>query len=388
MTMALLKQSLIMTRVSLASLPQRFGPSLIIVVSTTCVVGVLLSMLSETAGVVRTNQLEGSPERAIVLPAQIPSEYGNTLSRNDIATIMSAPGIATGRDGSPAADAEILLWIPPTEGHTIGSPELRGVGPVGLSLRPEFAMVSGRLFQPGRQELIVGVRAERAFGLKVGQKVILPNGEWPIVGAFSAGGALVEAQLVADADTVMAVSKISGFGSVLVKLDNVGAFDAFRQWLTTNPTLAVTAERQSEYYLRTAERYSAFFTELAYAVGIIMTLGALFGSAKIMHTAVSVRTREIATLRAIGYEPLPTAIAVVVEMIVLSLTGACLGASLAWVLFDGKVMAGTQSAFDLSVSPRLFILGVGWAMALAILGGLPPAIRAARLSVTDALRQV
>jgi putative ABC transport system permease protein len=385
---AFLKQSLVTTQVSLASLPQRLWPSLIIVISTACVVGVLLSMLSATAGVLRTYQSGGSPERAIVLPAQIPSEYGNSLSRDEVATIMSAPWISQGRDGSRAADAEILLWIPPTEGFTITSPELRGVGPAGLSLRPEFAMVSGRLFQSGRRELIIGVRAARAFGLKVGDKVILPDGEWPIVGAFSAGGALLDGQLVADADTVMATSRISGFGSVLVKLDNARAFDPFKQWLTTNPTLAVTAERQSDYYLRTAERFSAFFTELAYIVGIIMALGALFGSVKIMHAAVSGRSREIATLRAIGYGPLSAAIAVLVEMTALSLTGACLGASLAWLLFDGKVMTGIQNTFDLSVSPRLVTYGIGWALALAIVSGLAPAIRATRLSVTDALREV
>jgi putative ABC transport system permease protein len=385
---AFLKQSLVTTQVSLASLSQRLWPSLIIVISTACVVGVLLSMLSATAGILRTYQSGGSPERAIVLPAQIPSEYGNSLSRDEVATIMSAPWIAQGRDGSRAADAEILLWIPPTEGFTIKSPELRGVGPAGLSLRPEFSMVSGRFFQSGRRELIIGVRAARAFGLQVGDKVILPSGEWPIVGAFSAGGTLLDGQLVADADTVMAMSGISGFGSVLVRLDNARAFDPFKQWLTTNPTLAVTAERQSDYYLRTAERYSAFSTQLAYIVGIIMALGALFGSVKIMHAAVSGRSREIATLRAIGYGPLSAAIAVLVEMTALSLMGAFLGAGLAWLLFDGKAITGFQNTFDLSVSPRLLIFGIGWALALAIVSGLAPAIRAARLSVTDALREV
>jgi putative ABC transport system permease protein len=236
--------------------------------------------------------------------------------------------------------------------------------------------------------LIIGVRAERAFGLKVGDKVILPSGEWPIVGAFSAGGGILEGQLVADAATVMTASKISGFGSVLVKLDDARAFDAFKKSLTTNPALTVTAERQLDYYLRLADRYSAFFTELAYIVGAIMALGALFGSVKIMHAAVSTRTREIATLRAMGYGALPAAIAVVLEMIVLSLIGACCGAGIAWLLFDGRVMTGLTNAFDLSVSPRLFILGLGWALVLAILSGVPPAIRAARLTVVNALREV
>jgi len=142
-----------------------------------------------------------------------------------------------------------------------------------------------------------------------------------------------------------------------------------------------------DYYQRVADRYSAFFIKLAYIVGAIMALGALFGSVKIMHTAVSTRTREIGTLRALGYRPLPTALAVVLEMILLSLTGACLGAGIAWLLFNGKTKTSLADAFDLSVSPKLFLLGLEWAVALAILSALPPAIRAARLSVVDALRE-
>ena len=386
--MTLLKQSLVMSRLSLATLPQRFWPALIIVLSMTCVAGVLVAMLSETVGLHRTYLTGGSADRAIVMPSDSLSEYGNGISRNDATTIMSAPGIARRRDGSLVADPEILFWVPPTEGYRVGSPELRGVGAAGLALRPGFVIVSGRSFQPGRQELIVGVRARHAFGLRVGDKVILPNGEWPIVGAFAAGGGILEGELVGDANTIMQTSSIAGFGSILVQLDPVSAFPAFRHWLTTNPALTVTVERQSDYYLRTASRYSAFFTYLAYTVGAIMGLGALFGSVKLMHASVSTRTREIATLRALGYRPLSCAIAILFEMSVLSLAGACLGVGIAWLLFNGKVMTGLTNAFDLSVSPGLILLGLGWGLSIAILGSLPPAIRAARLSVVDALREV
>jgi putative ABC transport system permease protein len=371
MSVKLLIQSLVMLRLGLASLTERFWSSLVIVISMACVVGVLLAMLSATAGLLHAYQTGGSPERAIVLSRDVPSEYGTSLSRNDIATILNAPGIAHGPDGRPAADAEILFWVPPAEGYTISSPLLLGVGPAGLSLRPELAIVSGRVFRSGQRELIVGVRAQRAFGLKVGDKVILPSGEWPIVGAFSAAGSLLEGQLVADAETVMTTSGISGFGSVVVRLENARTFDAFKNWLTTNPTLAVTAERQSDYYLRTANALSAFFTQIAYIVGTIMAIGAVFASVRIMYASVSNRTREIATLRAIGYAPLATAIAVVLEMVVLSLTGACLGAAVAWLLFNGDVRADIRSVFDLSVSPQLVALGLAWALVLAIVGGLP-----------------
>ena len=377
-----------MLRLNIMSLPSRAWPAAIIVLSTACVVGVLLSILSQTTGLLRAYQTGGSLDRAIVMAAASASEYGNGIPRSDVTTIMSAPGIGRGSDGGLAADAEFLFWIPPMEGYKIGSPDLRGVGPAAMSLYPELTIVAGRRFQPGRQELVVGARAERAFGLKVGDKVILPGGEWPIVGAFTAGGSFLEAELLGDAATIMSANKISGFGSVLVKLDDAHAFDAFKQWVTTNPSLSVTAERQLDYYQRSTNSYGAFFTKLAYIVGVIMALGALFGSVKIMHAAVTTRTREIGTLRALGYRPLPTALAVVLEMILLSLAGACLGAGVAWLLFNGKTISNVSTAFDLSVTPKLFFLGLEWAVALAILSAAPPAIRAARLSVVNALREV
>jgi putative ABC transport system permease protein len=385
MSMDLLKQSLIILRLNLASLPQRAWPAIIIVLSMTCVVGALLAMLSETAGMLRAYRTDSSPQRALVMEAATGTEFGNSLTRNDVATIFSAPGIARRPDGGLAADAEILFWVPPYAGYLGGSPLLLGLGPAGLSLHPHFALVSGRLFETGRQELIIGVQAARAFRLKVGDKALLPSGEWPIVGIFAAGGGLMESRLVGDAATIMTACKIPGFGSVLVQLDDLQAFAELKQWLTTNPALMVTAERQSDYYLRVADGYSAFFTELAYVVGVLMALGALFGSVKIMHSAISTRTREIATLRAIGYGARAASLAVLFEMIILAITGACCGAAVAWLLFDGRVVSGWYDAVELSVSPRQFLVGLGWALILAILSSIPPAIRAGRLSVANGL---
>jgi len=384
--MTLIRQSLIATGVGLTSLSQRLGSSLVIVISMTCMVGVLLSMLSETAGLLRTYETGGDPSRVLVLPADIPSEYGNELTRSDVGTVLSAPGIARGADGHPAGDGEILIWVPPTLGYTIESPELRGIGTAGHALRPQFELLAGRTFVTGRQELIVGVRAQKAFHLNVGDKVILPSGEWPIVGVFSSAGSILDGQLLADAETVMSAGRVAGFGSILVQLESAAAFDSFKHWLTINPALTVTAERQSDYYLRTANRYTAFFTEVAYIVGTIMAIGALFGAVKIMYAVVNSRAREIATLRALGYSPAATGIAVVVETLLLSLTGACCGAGLAWLLFNGKLIVGHSNVFDLDVSGKLFAIGLAWAAAVAILGALPPAIRAGRLSVADALR--
>ncbi|HZD77887.1 MAG TPA: ABC transporter permease, partial [Acidobacteriaceae bacterium] len=315
------------------------------------------------------------------------TEYGNGIPANAVGTILDAPGIAAGPDGHPLGDAEVLLWVPPMPSlRFTGSPELRGIGAAGLALRPHLRIVAGRMFRFGRQELIVGVGAARAYHLRIGDGIALPGGEWPIVGMFTDAGSILEGQLVADAITVVSAAHASGFGSVLVRLARPDEFDAFARWLAANPALEVTAERRSHYAARTVNLYSGFFTEVAYVIGLIMALGALFATVKLTYAAVSSRTHEIATLRAIGYQPLPMAVAVLFETAILSLVAAALGSAAAWLCFNGRLVADIHSVFDLSVSPRLFMVAIAWALTLAILGGLPAAIRAARLSVAQAHR--
>jgi putative ABC transport system permease protein len=359
---------------------------LVLVASMACVIGVLLSMLSFTTGMLRAYRAEGDPRLAIVLSSDNPTEYGNGISSDVIGTILDAPGIATGSDGHPLADGEVLFWVPPMQSHFTGSPELRGIGTAGLALRPRLRIVTGRMFRSGRQELILGMGAARAYHLGVGDEITLPGGEWPIVGIFTDGGSILQGQLVGDVLTLSSAAHMSGFGSVLVRLARPDAFDAFAHWLTTNPALKVTAERQSHYAARTVNLYTAFFAEVTYLVAVIMAIGALFATVKLSYAAVSARTHEIATLRAIGYQPLPVAVSVLLETALLALFAAILGGGTAWLFFNGKLVADIHNVFDLSVSPSLFALGIAWALTLAILGGLAPAIRAGRLTVAQAHR--
>jgi putative ABC transport system permease protein len=385
--MAFLTQCAVVLGLGFAGLPQRKWSSLAIIVSMACVIGVLLSMLSFTTGMLRAYRAGGDPRLALVLSADNRTEYGNGIPMSAVGTILDAPGIAAGPDGHPLGDAEVLLWVPPTASlHFTGSPELRGIGAAGVALRPNLRIVAGRMFGFGRQELLIGVAAAHAYHLRVGDEIPLPGGEWPIVGMFTDSGSILEGQLVGDAITVISAGHASGFGSVLVRLARPDGFNAFSLWLATNPALKVTAERQSHYAARTVNRYCAFFTELAYIIGVIMALGALFATAKLTYAAVSSRTHEIATLRAIGYQPLPMAVAVLIETAVLALVAAILGGAAAWVFFNGRLVADIHSVFDLSVSARLFMVGMAWALTLAILGGLPPAVRAARLPVAQAHR--
>jgi len=242
------------------------------------------------------------------------------------------------------------------------------------------------MFRSGAQEIIVGRGAESEFGFKVGSRVIMPNGEWPIVGEFSDRGGSVESLLMADADTLMSASALPGFGSVLVALKSPADFDEFKRWLTVNPALAVTVERQSEYLARMAGYYTRFLVTLAYFVGGLMAVGAVFGSIQIMYSAVESRTIEIATLRAIGYEPLPIALSVLLEAGYLSLIGAVLGSLIAWALFNEDQAFNGATVFRMQVSAQMVISGLAWALLLAVLGGLLPALRAARLPVAEALR--
>jgi putative ABC transport system permease protein len=392
--MRLLVQMLVVTRLSLLTLPQRKGSSLVVVMCMACVVGVLLSVLSVTNGLLRASEIAGSPARALVFSTDAypgpggRAEEGSHISQDDLAVLVSAPGIARSADGKPVMEAEALAILPPVEGFAFGTLFVRGVGPNSLAMRPEFRLTSGRMFQPGLHEIIVGDGAERVFGLKVGDRVIMPDGEWPVVGAFSAGGGIMEGELMGDAATVMAaIKRTTSFSTVLVDLERPAAFDDFKRWVTSNPALSLTAERQSDYYRRVARRYSGFFTAVAYVVGVIMALGALFGSVKILHAAVDSRAREIATLRAIGYEAFPVAVSIVLEAVVLSLIGALIGAVIARILFDGRLEAIFNAVFTLSISAGLVAIGMGWALLLAILGGLSPAVRSARLPVAEALRQ-
>lgn len=384
--MRILRQSAVVLSLGFAGLPQRRWPSLVIIASMACVIGVLLSMLSFTTGMLQAYRAAGDRGLAIVLSPDNGTEYGNGIPANAIGTILDAPGIATGTDGHALADAEVLFWVPPTESHFTGSPELRGIGAAGLALRPHLRIVAGRLFRPGRQELIIGAGAARAYRLHVGDEIVLPGGQWPIVGEFTDGGSILQGQLVGDVLTLVSAAHMSGFGSVLVRLSRPDAFNDFAHWLATNPALTVTAERHSHYAARTVNLYTAFFTEVTYFVATIMALGALFATVKLSYAAVSARTHEIATLRAIGYQPLPVAVAVLLETAMLSLVAAVLGGAVAWLLFNGRLVADIHNVFDLSVSPRLFAIGIAWALSLAILGGLPPAIRAARLTVAQAHR--
>jgi putative ABC transport system permease protein len=294
--------------------------------------------------------------------------------------------MARGPGGAPLADAEFLMWILPVEGFAAGSLQVRGVGPAGIELRPAFKIVAGRMLRTGMRELVVGVGAARKFGLTVGSEARLRDGSWPIVGVFSCGADIIESYLVGDAITVMAARRSAGFAQVIVQLVDAKAYPAFEAWLTGNPALSsVYVERKTDYDLRELGMNILFFTRMAFVIGAIMALGALFGVVKIMYATVRARTSEIGTLRAIGFGATPVAVSVLVEAALLGAIGALLGATIAWLIFDGREM-WVWGAFRLRISPALWVLGLVWALVTSLLGGVFPALRAGRLPPSEALR--
>ena len=380
-----LRQIRVACLIGIGSLRERCATALVVILGMACVVGVLTSMLSLTEGLARAYLRPEDAARAMVWSGRATFDQSRSLHADAIGTIVDAPGIARDSNGAPLADPEFLMRIPPVEGFAAGSLQLRGVGPAGIALRPAFRIVAGRMLRPGTRELLVGVGAARKFGLTLGSRVRLRDGEWPIVGVFSCGADIIESYLVGDALTVMAARRGAGFAQVIVQLVNADAYPEFEAWLMDNPALSLYVEHKKDYDLRELGMNTLFFTRMSYVIGAIMALGALLGVVKIMYAAVRARTREIGTLRAIGFSATPVALSVLLEAGLLGVVGAVIGTGIAWLIFDGRDM-WVWGAFRLSVSPSLWALGLAWALITALLGGLFPALRAGRLAPGEALR--
>jgi putative ABC transport system permease protein len=394
--MNMLRQIRAVTWMNLSSIPQRFGTSSVIVVGIAGVVAVLISVLAMATGFKRTIVATGRDDRAIVLRGGSDSELASTLSREATLTIMDAPGIRKDSAGKPIASAEavVVVDMPKKSTDTGANVTIRGIGAAAMALRPEIHMVAGRMFQRGLRELIVGNGAQAQFkGLDVGSHIALRGSDWTIVGAFESNGDSHESELLADGETVLSAYRRNLYQSVVVLLESQDAFAAFKNSLTTNPQLSVAVMREHDYYAKQSQRMSNVLSFIAYVVGGIMAVGALFGALNTMYSAVSVRSREIATLRAIGFGASAVVLSVLIEAMLLSVVGALIGAGLAWIFFNGNVVSTlgsnfTQVVFRLAVGPSLVVLGIVWACVIGLVGGLFPAIRAARLPVATALRAV
>ncbi|MBP9142982.1 MAG: ABC transporter permease [Thermoanaerobaculia bacterium] len=391
-----LSQIAVVTALNLRTIGERRGASLATVFGVAGVVAVFVGVLSIGEGFRATMSSGGREDVAMIMRSGNDSEMMSGLGREDTDIVKQAPGVARDAQG-PIASAElfVVINVPKRSTGTDANVPLRGVQAKALEVRGTLKIVEGRMFEPGRNEVIVGRAAQREFrGLDLGTTNRWGQNDWTVVGIFEDGGSVVESEIWSDAAVLQpAYNRGNFFQSVRAKLTSKSEFQTFKDAITTDPRLDVQVDTERDYFAGQSKGLTAIITGLGTIIAVLMGFGAVFGALNTMYSAVSARTREIATLRAIGFRSAPVVVSVLAESLVLSLVGGILGAIAAYFGFDGFQAATlnwqsfSQVAFKFAVTPKLLLIGISYAMVMGLIGGLFPAIRAARLPVTAALRE-
>lgn len=391
----MLSQIVAITGLNLRAVPQRWGPSLVIVIGLAGVVAVFTALLAMAQGFQTTLQDAGHADNAIVLRGNSGAELNSGFGGDSADLIKLGPGIRKGADGRPLASGELIViseLLKKGETRNGANVTLRGVEPASFELRPQLRITEGRRFEPGLREIIVGAGVARQFdGAAVGETIRMRGSDWTVVGHFEAGDAN-DSEMWTDAGTAQsAFNRGNGFSAVRVGLESPAAIDTLRAALSSDPRLTVEVLQEREYYSAQTKQFRRTISVLAGVVTFIMALGAIFAALNTMYAAVASRTREIATLRAIGFGAFPVLVSVMIEAIVLALLGGAIGAAVAWLLFDNLSISTlgesfTQVVFAFQVTGGLVLTGLVIALVIGSIGGLLPAISAARMKVTTALR--
>ena len=381
---------------NLRTIPERKGAAVTAAIGIAGVVAVLVSVLAIAEGFARAMTVSGSPDVAIVLRSGADSEMTSGFSRDETRMIADAPGIVRNAQGSQAsAELFVIINLPKRSTGMDANVPLRGVESQAFEVRGNVEMVQGRRFERGKNEIVVGAGAARAFaGLDLDRDLRVGLNTWRIVGIFTAGGGVAESEIWADAAVLQpAYHRDDNFQSVTARLNSAAAFQEFKDALTTNPQLKVKVTRLSDFFAEQATVTRDFITKIGVFIAGLMALGALFAALNTMYSAVSARTREIATLRALGFGSIPVVCSVLAESFALALAGGALGALAAYLVFNGytattmNAQTFSQVTFAFAVTPHLLWLAVIWAAVLGLIGGLFPAIRAARMPIATGLRE-
>lgn len=382
---------------NLRALPSRWGASLVVVVGTAGVVGVMVAILAMAHGFQQTLGRAARADRIVVLGAGEDNGMASSITREQLPMILDAPGFARDTDGKPLASALKFMVCALRERRTGAQTNviLRGVGDKAFKVWPELRIVEGRSFTPGKREVIAGRAARWQFeDVEVGRDVEMMNGPWTVVGIFEAGDSVYESELWGDVEMVFPGFSITGhFSSLAGVLESPASFRALADHLGTTPKLGHVVKLEPDFYREQTGGVAGGIRMLGYVVAGVMALGALFAAINTLYAAVAARSLEIATLRAIGFGSAPVVLSVLLEAVVLCTAGALVGVGLAWVGFNGYTVStvnwqasGGQVAFAFEIGGGLILQGVLGAVSLGLLGGLFPAIRAARLPVAEALR--
>jgi putative ABC transport system permease protein len=391
----MLTQTIAITSLNLKSIPERWGPSLVIVVGLAGVVAVFTALLAMALGFESTLKAAGRTDVAMVLRGGSDAELNSGLARDQTILISQAPGVSKDDDGQPLAAAEMIViaeLIRKDDVKNGANITVRGVGPKSVKLRPQLKIAEGRMFETGKRELIVGRGVTRQFdGARVGQTLRMRGSDWTVVGIFESGDAN-ESELWCDVEVAQTTFTRQGFSSVRAVLDTPQAFTTFKDALSADPRLSVDVQTEQDYYSSQTKQFRQQIGFLAGVVTFIMALGAIFAALNTMYAAVAARGKEIATLRAIGFGGGSVLISVMIEALVLALIGGALGATIAYLLFNNFSVSTlgqnfTQVVFAFKVTPALVVRGLIIAVVIGMIGGFLPALRAARLPVTTALRE-
>lgn len=378
---------------SLSSLHRRLDSSLVAVIGFAGVVLVVVAVLSIRAGFHATLADTGSPGVAIILHGGTGTEVDSVLGGESTHAIAQAPGIAMA-GGRPMLSPELLVQLDlrKRSSDTVADVSFRGVTPEAFRVHRRIHIVAGRMFTPGMDEVIVGSQAAREFrGLRPGDVLASGTYRWRVVGIFDDGGGLHDSELWTGLPVLEAAYRRGdSISSVYARLAAPQAFATFKHALTGNPRLSVSVQRESDYFAGQARDMTLFIGIIGGIIAILMGGGAVFGAVNTLYTAVAARTREIATLRALGFASSVVLGSVLIEALTLGAIGGACGGALAYALFNG-FEASTYNqfsviAFRFEVTPRLLALGMTYALLLGLIGGLLPALRAARMPVAAGLR--
>lgn len=393
----MLSQIVAVTGVNLRSIRQRLGSSAVAIIGIAGVVVVFLGVLSIAEGFRAAMASVGDPQTVIVMRAGSDTEMTSGIGGDTARLIMDTPGIARDERGAIASpELFVIVGHPTKKDPSDANVPLRGVSSAALAVRPEVKIVEGRMFTEGTNEIVVGKAASRQFAnLTVGATTKWGQNKWTVVGIFDANGSAAESEIWCDARVLQpAYQRGNSYQSVYARLESPDGFQAFKDALTANPRMSVTAIREPDYFAAQSDVLHQIISTIGFLIAGLMGIGAIFGAVNTMYTAVASRTREIATLRALGFGSFPVVFSVLSESALLSLIGGLIGGLAAWAAFDGyqtstmNFQSFSQIAFAFAVTPRLMGLALAYSLIMGLVGGMLPAIRAARLPVVTALREL
>lgn len=391
----MLAQIFAITGINIKSIPERWATSLVIVIGLAGVVAVFTALLAMANGFSSTLRATGRQDAVIMMRGGSDAELNSGLDREQTDLLKQMPGIRLGADGKPQSSAEMMViaeLIRKDDTKNGANITVRGVDPAAFALRPNLRIVNGRNFTPGLRELIVGAGVLRQFqGAEIGKVVRMRGSDWTVVGAFESGDAH-DSELWTDINVARTTFGRTGSSSILAALDGADGLEKLKAGVAADPRLNVDVIRELDYFNAQTKQFRATIGFLAGIVTLIMALGAVFAALNSMYAAVAARGKEIATLRAIGFGGTPVLLSVMIEALLLALSGGILGALIAYVLFNNMSVSTlgqnfTQVVFNFKVTPALVIQGLIIAVVIGMVGGFLPALRAARLPVTTSLRE-